>query len=132
MLHNIGNLTDTKLDYAVACLLGAEFKPNSIGANHAYVDGKYVGGLVTRSERGVAMPHHVFITTRPAAYGSALVEQILEAEIASFQRTDGGWCAVTRSPSKAIAHGETMRISGLRAALIAKFGASIDIPDWVA
>lgn len=131
MRYNTIDLTDARLHYAVACMLGAEFKPNTIGAQHAYVGGKYIGGFVTKTTTGVSMPHDVFAPSKLVAYGGAVGERILGEHVHSLLRTAEGWCAVTTGATKAIAHGETMRVAGLRAAVLGELGETIDIPDWL-
>ncbi len=132
MQMNTVELTGAPLHYAVARMLGAELKPNSIGAQHAYLNGKYIGGFVTRNECGVSMPNDVFAPSRLAVYGAELGERILEEHLASLTCTDSGWYAVTKGFRKAAAHGESMRVAGLRAAVCGEMGAIIDIPDWLA
>ncbi|MYM92625.1 hypothetical protein [Duganella vulcania] len=126
------DLTDAPLHYAVACMLGAQLKPNSIGAQHAYLNGKYIGGFITRTERGnVAMPHDVFAPSRVVVHGAEIGERILDDQLASLQRTETGWYAISNGDQRAVAHGETMRVAGLRAAVCAQLGETIDIPAWL-
>lgn len=132
MLMNTLELTGAPLHYAVAHMLGAVMRPNSIDAMHAYLDGEYIGGFVTRTERGVSMPHDVFAPTHLAVYGAELGERVLEAHVASLTRTDDGWCAIAKGVSKVAAHGVSMRLAGLRAAVCDALGATVEIPDWLA
>lgn len=131
MQMNTVELTGAPLHYAVARLLGAELKLNSIGAQHAYLGGKYIGGFITRTERGVSMPHDVFAPSRVVVYGAEIGERVLNDSLESLQRTETGWYAVSKGDQTAVAHGENMREAGLRAAVRCQFGATIDIPEWL-
>lgn len=60
-------------------------------------------------------------------------QYILENKLASLTRTDNGWHAVALGDEgKAVVHGETMLIAGLRAAVPADVGEFIDMPEWLA
>lgn len=131
MLMNTLELTGAPLHYAVARMLGAVLRPNSIDAQHAYLDGKYIGGFVTRTERGVSMPDDVFAPTRLVVYGAEIGERVIESHVASLTRIDGGWRAVSKASTEVIAHGENIRLAGLRAAVCGALGDTIEIPAWL-
>lgn len=118
----------SQLNYAVAVLLGAQLRPNSIGAQHIFVGGKYIGGFVTRKDAGIAMPWDVFAPSRnPSA-----AHDTLQARLTSVQRNESGWHAVANGAAgKAVAQGDTMLVACWRAAVIAELGEKIDIPDWL-
>ena len=69
------NLTGAALDWAVAKALGAEFYPSTINAIHAKVDGRFIGGFVTKTGAGVAMPDSPFIPSRSWFQAGPLIER---------------------------------------------------------
>lgn len=129
MRKNTDDLIGDALNYAVACWLGAKLQPNSIGAQHAYVDGVYIGGFVTNSGQCIAMPHDVFNPSSNRACGADIGERILEENLHALVRTGTGWLALAKDGG--VGCGATMRVAGLRAVLRGHFGEAIEVPAWL-
>ena len=63
------------LDYWVARALGATFKHSSIGALHAFVDGAFIGGFVTKTSIGVSIPDRMFQPTKSWSQAGPIIER---------------------------------------------------------
>lgn len=131
MRYQTSQLDGAPLHFAVAYMLEAEFRPNSIGAQHAYLDDNYIGGFITRLEGGVVMPHDIFAPSRLVSYGAEIAERVLQDRLQSVTRTSGGWYAVAKGRMGGVAYGETTRLAGLRAVLCSVLGETVEIPDWL-
>lgn len=126
-------LSGDRLHYAVVLMLDAEFKPNSIGAQEAYVNKKYVGGFVTRTARGVSMPMSIFAPSMKSGSSAQIGEAIIEQHVGSIERTDAesGWRATSAKDSSITASGKSIREAGLRVSVLGHFGETVEIPEWL-
>lgn len=122
------------LNWAVAKALGAEFYLNGIGAVHAKVEGRFIGGFVTKTATGVAMPHGVFVPCR----NWCLAGPIIERERIEL-RTSGPdhWYADKVFPAGAgvddwCGYGPTPLIAAMRAFVGARLGEMVEIPASIA
>lgn len=123
--YNVKELTGQRLGYALAQSLGAVFRANSIGAVHAYVDGHFIGGFVTRTERGIRMPDRHY---RPSQY----VEQghgVVAANCQRFEKTASGWLAWVTTGDAEPCLGATLLEAGVRALVYRHCGPEVEIPD---
>jgi len=151
------DLTDTALDWAVAKALGAEFYPSSIGAIHAKLDGKFIGGFLTKAPRGTAFPDRIFAPTKVWSQAGAIIEHericfvdraaYLAGGFRSKDAGDGQFAAFIGDPEDLVETcwteyaglsfercqlGPTPLIAAMRAYVAARLGETVDAPEELA
>lgn len=139
------DLTGAPLDWAVAVALGAEFRTSSIGAIHARVGGKSIGGFTTRVAGGVAIADSYFCPSTNWHQGGPIIdrENIGISPPTSRVHRNGGnspgwgpsgyWSATTWHAGvngrRSIAlHESSALIAAMRCFVHSKLGESVEIP----
>lgn len=133
MIIKTCKLNGTELNWAVARAIGCEFKTNSIGATVAYLEGKLLGGFVTRTEGGVAWPSSMYSPSTNWLQGGPLLDQerIATSPGRSFQEGEAqsGWTARNILSEDDESEGATMLTAGMRCLVRSKLGPEVDVPD---
>lgn len=123
-------LTGTPLDWAVAKAIGCEFKENSIGALHAYLNGTYIGGFITHKPRQTIFPDSLYTPTNYWRQGGPLIESHI-IEIDKYGGRDGieeGW--TVRSINRfTVRSGPTLLVASMRCIAGEVYPLSIEIPE---
>lgn len=136
-------LKGAQLNYAVALAMGCTFKESSIGAIHAFKDGRFIGGFVGKTERGVAMPDRGFYPSTSWENGGTIIDRERIGILPMNTKVTGddhGWAAVAYgaadddglSDDEFPHSGPTPLIAAMRAYVASVLGEDVDIDARVA
>lgn len=129
------------LNWAVAKVRGYTFKLSSIGAIHAYNDCLFVGGFVTKTERGMSMPDRPYSPSSIWSQGGPL-QPLYHVQVAEqtlngrYDDSNTSWsAAVTALPVRSIeditrfgCSGDTLLQAVCRAIVAANLGKTVMVP----